>query len=110
MTLLSHSFKVRHLILAAALTTALGFVNPANAEIVLLVDLNSRTAISLGTLGGNWSNASGINDAGQAAGYSHTAEGSQHAFITGPDGVEMRDLGTLGGVRAMRTASTMPDR
>ncbi|WP_143034487.1 hypothetical protein [Nitrosospira multiformis] len=32
MTLLSHSFKVRHFILAAALTTGLGFVNYANAQ------------------------------------------------------------------------------
>ncbi|WP_256376899.1 hypothetical protein [Nitrosospira multiformis] len=30
-------------------------------------------------------------------GNSSTAEGSLHAFITGPDGVEMRDLGTLLG-------------
>lgn len=30
-------------------------------------------------------------------GFSGTAGGSDHAFITGPDGVGMRDLGTLGG-------------
>jgi hypothetical protein len=41
MTLLSHSFKVRHLILAAALTTDLGFVNHANAQTAFLVDLSS---------------------------------------------------------------------
>jgi probable HAF family extracellular repeat protein len=102
MTLLSHSFKVRHLILAAALTTGPGFVNPANAEIAFLVDLNSRTAIALGTLGGGESNALGINDAGQVAGYSPTyflpaGDNSNHAFITGPNGRGMRDLGTLGG-------------
>jgi probable HAF family extracellular repeat protein len=100
MTLLSPSFKVRHLILAAALTTGLGFVNHANAQHpqkAFLVDLNSRTAISLGTLGGSGSEAYGINDAGQVVGYSHTADGNRHAFITGPDGVGMRDLGTLGG-------------
>ena len=28
---------------------------------------------------------------------SDTAEGAHHAFITGPDGMGMRDLGTLGG-------------
>ena len=39
----------------------------------------------------------GINDAGQVVGQSHTAEGPFHAFITGPDGMGMRDLGTLGG-------------
>ena len=41
--------------------------------------------------------AYGINDAGQVVGYSDTAAGAQHAFITGPNGVGMTDLGTLGG-------------
>ena len=41
--------------------------------------------------------ASGINDAGQVVGGSFTAAGAQHAFITGPNGVGMTDLGTLGG-------------
>ena len=30
-------------------------------------------------------------------GYSHTAGAAAHAFITGPNGMGMRDLGTLGG-------------
>jgi probable HAF family extracellular repeat protein len=51
----------------------------------------------LGTLGGNSSAAHGINAAGQVVGESVTADGSQHAFITGPNGVGMTDLGTLGG-------------
>ena len=41
--------------------------------------------------------ALGINDAGQVVGSSITAAGAQHAFITGPNGVGMTDLGTLGG-------------
>ena len=41
--------------------------------------------------------ASGINDAGQVVGRSITAAGAYHAFITGPNGVGMTDLGTLGG-------------
>jgi probable HAF family extracellular repeat protein len=45
-----------------------------------------------GTLGGDSSSAYGINDAGQVVG-----DSGGHAFITGPDGVGMRDLGTLGG-------------
>ena len=39
-----------------------------------------------------------------------TAEGGTHAFITGPDGVGMRDLGTLGGITAPLLASTMPGK
>ena len=49
----------------------------------------------LGTLGGNFSVAKGLNDAGQVAGASTTASGDQHAFLW--DGTTMRDLGTLGG-------------
>jgi probable HAF family extracellular repeat protein len=51
----------------------------------------------LGTLGGDNSYATGINDAGQVVGDSRTAAGTTHAFITGPNGVGMTDLGTLGG-------------
>jgi probable HAF family extracellular repeat protein len=49
------------------------------------------------TLGGSYLRASAhINDAGQVAGTSQTAAGADHAFITGPNGVGMTDLGTLG--------------
>ena len=53
--------------------------------------------------------ASGINDAGQVAGILTRLE-AYHAFITGPDGMGMRDLGTLGGMTAMLLASTTPGR
>jgi probable HAF family extracellular repeat protein len=51
----------------------------------------------LGTLGGGFSSALGINSAGRVVGFSDTADGERHAFITGPEGVGMTDLGTLGG-------------
>jgi probable HAF family extracellular repeat protein len=49
----------------------------------------------LGTLGGNSSSASGINDRGQIVGFSTTASGDFHAFLY-ENGV-MTDLGTLPG-------------
>jgi probable HAF family extracellular repeat protein len=52
----------------------------------------------LGTLGGSFSGAYGINASGQVAGDARTnTDGFIHAFITGPNGAGMTDLGTLGG-------------
>ncbi len=87
---------LRNLILAAAL--GIGLTSSALAQTrALFVDLNSKKAIDLGVLGGDYSSASGINDMGQVAGYSDTDNGERHAFITGPDGVGKTELGTLGG-------------
>jgi probable HAF family extracellular repeat protein len=49
----------------------------------------------LGTLGGVFGLAKGINDRGQVVGSSSLASGEEHAFLWGT-GV-MTDLGTLGG-------------
>jgi probable HAF family extracellular repeat protein len=94
-----HSFMPRNLILAAVLT--IGFASSALAQVerALLVDLNTREATNLGTLGGDpYSSASGINAMGQVVGESGTLYGQTHAFITGPNGVGMTDLGTLSSV------------
>ena len=49
----------------------------------------------LGTLGGSYSGAGGINDRGQIVGGSDTPSGESHAVLWQRDG--MTDLGTLGG-------------
>jgi probable HAF family extracellular repeat protein len=53
----------------------------------------------VGTLGGEESSASAVNDAGQVAGLSEFALGNhaRHAFLSGPNGGPLTDLGTLGG-------------
>jgi probable HAF family extracellular repeat protein len=90
-------FNIRGFMLTAAFLAGLGFGISAFAlEHAYLIDLNSKTATELDTLGGSDRDASGINDAGQVAGFSNTAGGAYHAFITGHDGMGTRDLGTLG--------------
>lgn len=53
------------------------------------------TITGLGTLGGQMSAASSIDDHGWVVGYSYTTSGEKHAFLL-KDNV-MTDLGTLGG-------------
>ena len=54
-------------------------------------------ALGTFTVGGSWSGASGINDAGRAVGHFYLQSGPFHGFITGPNAEGMRDLGTFGG-------------
>lgn len=56
----------------------------------------------LGTLGGNYSSASAVNDRGDVVGESRTADGQIHAFLW--RGGRMTDLGTLGGDRSSAAA------
>jgi probable HAF family extracellular repeat protein len=50
----------------------------------------------LGTLGGTFSNAYALNDAGEVVGSAATKGGMQHAFLY--SGGKMTDLGSLGGL------------
>lgn len=58
---------------------------------------------SLGTLGGNTSSSTDINDLNVVVGFSETRAGAEHAFIYGSllPGNKMRDLGTLGGMNSI---------
>jgi probable HAF family extracellular repeat protein len=63
-----------------------GFVSGANGI--------GLTAV--GSFGGSWSKAYGINDAGQVVGTAQTAGGSFHAFLRNGHSASLQDLGTLG--------------
>ncbi|GJQ50879.1 MAG: hypothetical protein HKUEN01_32650 [Candidatus Kuenenia stuttgartiensis] len=63
------------------------FSNPVSAQ--------SYTAFDIGTLGGPGTYATAINNHGQITGNSDLADRSYHAFITGPNGRGMTDLGTF---------------
>ncbi len=58
---------------------------------------------SLGTLGGNNSEALGINASNEVVGDSFVSKGIDHAFLWTP-GAGMQDLGTLGGKKSFAIA------
>ncbi len=57
---------------------------------------NGVGVTDIGTLGGNFSSASDINDSGEVVGGFGNFRDT-HAFITGSNGNDMKDLGTFGG-------------
>ena len=59
----------------------------------------STTIIDLGTFGGSYSTAFGINNASQITGYAFLANGDYHAFLYA--GSTMTDLGALNGSSAI---------
>jgi probable HAF family extracellular repeat protein len=61
---------------------------------------------NLGVLPGmSFSVGHGVNDAGQVAGDSlNTTSGEAHAFLSGPGGGALKDLGTLGGTQGSGNA------
>jgi probable HAF family extracellular repeat protein len=81
--------RIQKLILAAALSTGLGFVTPTAYAQSYFIDLNSKTITNLD---GSNVTATGINDAGQVVGFSDVG-----SFITGPKGIGMTDLEILKG-------------
>jgi probable HAF family extracellular repeat protein len=100
---ISYRVEACRLAVAAVLFASFSFIPYATAQErarSYFIDLNSRTVTELKTLGGDYIFANAINDAGQVVGLAQTSGGKEHAFITGPDGVGLRDLGTLGGAHS----------
>lgn len=69
---------------------------------------SGKTCVDLGTLGGGFSRAGGINDAGVAVGASTNAAGDTHAFIYANG--SMTDIGTLGGSNSSAAAINNRDQ
>lgn len=72
------------------------------------VSYASMQAIDLGSLAGGadfFTEATAVNDAGQVTGRSNMVPpeggGAYHAFITGPNGTGLRDIGTMGGASSL---------
>ena len=64
----------------------------------------------LGTLGGDFTAAYGVNDNGQVIGLSTVPGGQSHAFITGPNGIGMIDLAGTAAFAVQRDFSFHADQ
>lgn len=72
---------------------------------------NGLGITDMGTLGGNFSGATAVNESGQVVGASETHFSSQsngvyHAFISGPNGTGLTDLGTLSTSKLARSIAS----
>ena len=72
-----------------------GTLSPQGLGVAYLWDATSG-AMSLGTLGGSWSIADGVNATDEVVGTSELADGTSHAFLWSQG--TMTDLGALDGI------------
>ena len=100
MNSITYRFKLRRFVLATIMGAGLGAAVPVSAQTALttsyLIDTNTWEATEI-AFPDRHTHARGVNDLGQVIGYTITAGRDQHAFITGPNGVGITDIGTLGG-------------
>ncbi|WP_143079559.1 hypothetical protein [Nitrosospira sp. Nsp14] len=69
----------------------------AQEHLPFLIDLNTRTVTQLERLEGGTTVPRALNDVGRVVGYYFpSGQGLNHGFITGPDGMGMRDLSLAG--------------
>lgn len=101
----SHCFNVRNLILVVMLSIGFGFIPSAFSQPheSFTIDPNGKVWTRLDYSGTNETKALGINNSGRVIGAliqygGRWGPGVEHAFITGPNGMGIADLGTLGGI------------
>src|SRR5687768_10148109 len=106
----NYCLKASKFLLTTVLSLGVGFMSPAFSqeswEYFYLIDTNNKTWTRLDLGQGSYGSgsASALNDFGQVTGDLYTSTGP-HAFITGPNGVGIRDLGTFYGADATSGAS-----
>ena len=79
-----------------SLGEVVGVTSDANTGYSTALLYNNGKLTDLGSLGGTYNSANGINDSGQIVGQSESADGALHSFLY--ENGEMKDLGTFGGI------------